>query len=349
MSTNLQFVLDEFALESMAEIRSDQPAKDRMRYFDVVLEGSTETNSVLLQKLYSDVLSRSNIDYGAIPDSRGTLTRYAEYKTISTAMGQLNELFKGTDCDLLKLTNQFHDMIISCKKDYEFGYQFDIELIKVTYCNAVLTLHDLINLTILEYTKKMKKDAKIDFSMPRRKKRDSVLISGAESLLKSYTSGQWAKIIATMKKDPTATRHGVATEAGATAFTLKEAVTWVGALPTGLKVVAAVIIGTIVLLLGLRKIVYYFYYGRNKLSESIKQNKEFVETEIRIEKEEGASDNVVAKHKKLSEKLESLANWISVKSGHANKEAQKELSKSNSENYNASDFSNAGFGGSIEF
>lgn len=336
---------NDVVMEAMSEVRSAQPVNERMHYFDVVLEGTSETNAILLQKLYNDVLSRSNIDYGAIPDSRGILTKYKEYTMISDAMSKLNVLFKGIDCDELKLMNEFHDMIISCKKDYEFGYQFDIELIKVTYCNCVLVLHELINACVLAYTKKIRKDAKITFSIPKIQKKETLMIRGAKQLLKGYKSGQWAKMITEMKKDPISLKKtSVATEAGFD--------NWAGALdilPGWLKVVGAVIVGIIGLLFAIRSIVYYFYYGRTKISETLKQNKEFVETEIRNEKEEGFSEDTITKHQKLADKLASLADWISVKTGHADKEATKEISKSNAENYSASEFSNAGFGGKIEF
>ena len=341
-STNLQYQLPEIIMESFIDMRSAQPPAERLHYFDVALEGSAESNAILLQKLYTDILSKSNVDFGQIPDSQGALTKYKGYKMMEKSLSALNELFEGISCDEMKLTNKLHDMIIQCRKDYEMGYKFDVEIIKIAYCTSVLTLYEMINLCIMIYTKKMQTKAGISIDMAKVKKKNLLVIKGAKSILKSYESGQWAKMINEMKKDPsfmggaTLPSHvgnlGEAVKAGqaaANAFASAHPV-----LATGGKVIVAII----AVLAAIRILVYLAYSSAMSINDFIKNQKEFIDCEIRQEKEDGTSKKTIERHKKMSSRLESLSHWIEVRILKTDVDAQKNLKVSKTTNYSASDF-----------
>lgn len=358
MNLNMQSDLfsDEVVMESMNAMRLAQPPKERLHYFDTVMEGTAETNAILLQKLYTDIISRSNIDFGSIPDSRGNLIKYKEYPLIQESMERLNILFEGVASEELTLMNKFHDMIISCKKDYEFGFSFDIEMIKLIYNVAVTTLYDLINICILSYTKKVRKDAGIEFDFGKIKKKDILVLKNAKSLLKSYQTGQWAKMMTSLKKDPrlfegsdTATISTEASLFGKQSLgeAVKAGVDFVKSLPKAITIPAAIITSIIIIFFAIRGLIYAFFCARIKMSDNLKIQKEFVDAAIRQEKEDGEPDVIVKKHTKLADRIQSLANFFEVKLLHSNSEAEKELEKSNQTNYKTSDFKNP-FGGNIE-
>jgi hypothetical protein len=102
--------LDNLALEAFVDIRNDQPPKDRLHYFDVVLESSEDTRGTLIQKLYVDIISKSNIDFGKIPDSKGDLTKYEYYNEISESIGALNKLVDSAKSDELAMLNNLFDI-----------------------------------------------------------------------------------------------------------------------------------------------------------------------------------------------------------------------------------------------
>ena len=351
-NTNLQNYLNAMTLESFAEIRSSQEPKDRLRYFDVVLEGSTESNAILLQKLYVDIISKSNIDYGQIPDSQGAFTNYQGYKQMSLAMGYLNKLFEGTSSNEIKLMNELHDMIIACRKDYEFGYKFGVEIIKTMYCVSVLTLYELINVCILKYTKRMRNDTFINLSFSDKKKKDIIVIRGAKSLVKGYKDGQWSKLMIEIRKNPEILKYGAAVPANEAGL---------GAAIAGFKTLAmahpavsipvGIVLAFITILVSIRLLVYWFYKGTSSIKESAKRQKEFVDFAISQDKAKGVSENIVNKEQKLSGRLGSIVNWIEVHILKTNKDAEKELEESNKENYAKKDFvsNQVGFGGNIEF
>lgn len=342
---------DEAALESFVEMRAAQPRSDRMHYFDVVLEGTQESNADIIQKLYTDIISKSNIDFGRIPDSRGNLVKYKEYPLMQQSMDRLNVLFKGKVSDELKLMNQMYDMIIKCKKDYEMGFTYDIEIIKITYNISVMTLYELINICILSYTKQMRKNAGIVFELGKMKKGDNIVLKNAQSLLKSYQSGQWNKIMSEVKKDRGMLNLKATEAIGDFGPMVAKGVTWLlGHKP--LAIIAAIVL----VFLGIRKLIYFFYSGSIKVKDYVDTQKEFVNATMNNERLEGVNDKVVSKRAKLLDKLESITSFIEGKIFRTNQKAQEELAKSNVENFHKPTFgdetsSPSGFGnaGNISF
>ena len=360
MNTGLERILmsDDCVMESLNSMRLAQPSKDRLHYYDIVMEGSTEANAILLQKLYTDIISKSNVDFGSIPDSKGNLTKCKEYPIMEQAMDRLNRLFEGTASDELKLMNQLNDMIISCRKDFEFGYSFDIEILKVTYCTAVMTLHEMISVCILEYTERMRKNAGIKFNFSSTKKKDILVIKTTRSLIKAYNNGQWQKMIGAFKKDPdlmsgSATEASVSFSGSITGMgfgdALKAAGNAIKSIPKFISIPVAIIAAIILIFILIRNLIYLFYCGSVSVRDYTKTEKELVDVVIRNEKEEGVSDKVISTHTKISDMLHSVANFIEVRILNNDKQAKKELEKSNKDNFQASDFKNPAFGGDIEF
>lgn len=347
---------DPAVLESFVEMRAAQPPRDRMHYFDVVLEGTQESNADLIQKLYTDIISKSNIDFGLIPNSKGNLVHYKEYPLMQQSMDRINQLFKGQVSDEVSLMNQVHDMIINCKKDYEMGFTYDIEMIKLTYNISVMTLYELINLCILSYTKRMRANAGIKFDLGKMKKNDNIIFKNAQSLLKSYQSGQWAKLMTQVKKDHSILSVKAPANEGITAAsTFGEIVAAAGSF-LGAHIPLTIVISLVAIFLGVRKLIYYFYSGSAKVKDYVDTQKEFVNATIVSEKNEGVDEKVVTKREKLLEKLDHVTRFIEGKIFRTNQKAKEEIAKSNVENFHKPNFGEApsqgnGFGsaGSISF
>ena len=348
---------DEGILEAFMDMRQAQPAKERLHYLDKVLEGSNQENAILLQKLYTDIISKSNIDFGSIPDSKGNILKYSEYKSMEAAISALNNLFEGKVSEDMKLLNGLHDMIISCRKDFEMGYNFDIEIIKIIYCTAVTSLHEMISLCVFEYTEKMRKTAGVNFNFANTKKKDILVLKNVRSLLKSYEKGQWKKMMDAFRKDPNLMKAGVANE-GLIDFSVTANAAGIGKTIAGaghaitnspLFIPVAVIAAFILLFIIIRNLIYVFYCGAVSLRDYINVEKEIVDVAIKNESQNGTSAEVVKKHSRISDKLHSIANFIEVKILNSDKQARKELEKSNRENFSSSDFSNQAFGADMEF
>ena len=352
-NTSLKPYLNEYALEAFFDMREDQKPCDRMRYMDAVLEGSVETNASLIQKLYTDILSRSNIDFGRIPESQGALTKYKDYKLMVEAIDDINRLYEGKPSQDVTDMNKLHDIIISCRKDYEFGYKFDVGIIKISYCVAVMSLYEMINICILGYTRQMRKDSGIEFDFRKIRKKDVIVVRGARSLIKCYESGQWARMVNDCKKDPGLFATAPATEAGFLGFdtvghAIAAAQTAHPVIFTSVVVVAA-IIGVLV---AIRALVYFFYHNTNRIKNYIDTQKEFVDAYTRTEMDSGAKADVVEKHSQLSDKLQGMANYIEVRILKSDSDAKKDMAKTNATVYTKSEITQASpssLGGDIEF
>jgi hypothetical protein len=270
-------------------------------------------------------------------------------------MDRINQLFQGVASDEVTLMNQLHDMIVNCKKDYEYGYTYDIEIIKLTYCTAVTSLYEMINICILAYTKKMREDAKIEFDFAKVKKKDILILNNVKSLLKSYRDGQWAKTMNALKKDPhLLDTEQQATEAGifgkeTLGSVVKGAVDFVGKMPKIVTIPVAIVAGLIALLVIIRNLIYVFYSGSIKIKNYVETQKEFVDLAIQQEKEDGEADAVIKRHTKLADRLASIANFIEVKILNTDKKAKEEIMNSNKENYSTANVNKPAFGGNIEF
>lgn len=347
---NLRYQLSDIAMESFYDMRNAQPAKDRLHYLDVVLEGSTETNAMLLQKLYTDIISKSNIDYGQIPDSQGVLTHYSGYKLMAESMDKINALFKGSNIEEVTMMNKLHDIIISCRKDYELGYKFNIEIVKIAYCTSVMTLYELINICILLYTKKLRNSKGIEFEFKTAKKKDLIIYRGAKAIIKSYESNQWTKMMNEFKKNPDFMGIGnnnVATEAsnrpiGSMYESIKNA-------PVAIKVIGAIAIACISVFVGIRWVIYHFYNGACKIKDWSRNQQEFVDFIADQDATNGVETGKVEKEKGLANKLKSLADFIEVRILKTNADAKQDLADSDKGNYSTAEFKNIGFGGNIEF
>lgn len=365
---NIRMYLDDYAMESLVEMRMDQPSKDRLHYFDTVMEGSVESNALLLQKLYMDIISHNSIDYGNIPESQGALIKYKDYKIMSEAIDALNRLFAGVKCDEVDMMNQLHDLIIAQRKDFEFGYHFDIEIVKISYCVSVLTLCQMINICILAYTKQLRKNGAIEFSFNKVKKKDVIVLRGAKALIASFTSGEWGRMINQMKKDPTMMKVPQVVETPSPAneadgyLDMAESIgKAISAKISGLSIssrlgafgkTAAIAAGVVATFLALRQLVYFFFKGSDRLKKWLENQRDFVDTVAKQEKESGAAEITIKKHEKLASRLGHLADWIEIHILKSNSDAKKALSESNRENFSKNDFkSSVGFGSgsNIEF
>ena len=347
MEVSLRNVLSTEAMEGMIELRNSQPSEERLHYFDVALEGTAESNATLLQKLYQDIISKSAIDFGQIPDSQGKLIKFKDYKIMSEAMECINKLFNGVESKEVDMMNRLHDQIITLQKDFAFGYQFDIDIIKIVYCTSVMSLMDMINLCICAFTQYMRNQSNVLIGFTKVKKKDLAIIQTVNSLLKSYESGEWNRLMNTLKKDPSMRAVSPATEglsedikiagdlitkAGGTVKNIVggTAFNWLKKFPqTAGGKVTIIVAALIMLFFAVRKGIYYFFHGRKKVSDWMKNEKEFLKACHDTEINNGSESITTEKKQKLAARLERLSDKIAVSTVSANSDAIKSMTKEN--------------------
>ena len=312
------FLVDDIVIEGITTLFNDQISSNKYKYMEIAKESvlNPEGKSKMIQKLYADIISKSNIDYGKIPLSKGNLTGYEYYENLSQTLSILNSLLEGKKVEELTLTNKLHDLIITCRSDYEMGFKFDIEFIKLTYNTLVMTLYDMINLCIVAYVDYLKEVKHVEFQFKTFKRSDRMVIKAAKDFIKSYEKGEWIKIIAYFKKN--------SSNFVGTLLTL-------ATIPTPVAIGAGIVLGFVALLFSIRTLIYLYYSSAMKLNQYIKIQSEFLK--VSIDSSSNDEGNSLDKQKRLLENLNSITSLIETKILKTEKDASKEIKESNSTNF----------------
>lgn len=298
-----------------------QPPKDRLHYREIAMEAvaiNPAGKSKMVQKLYQDIVSKRNINFGNIPDSKGNLTAYQEYESIASAIEILNTLIDPKKVKSLQLLNDLNAQMINLRSDFELGFKMNIDIIQLTYNTLVLALHELVMINILAYTEYLKDTNQVDFTFRKTKGTDTFIIKYVDQFLTSVKKGEWAKLMEGYKKDQKAL-VGVFTFAATTKVKI----------PVAVKVIAA-IIGLFILLKALRYGVYYFYCKAADLEWTIGETKKFLEAaQNDAQNSQKASD----RQSKMYNFLSSVSSVIQSKILKTNAKAEGEMEKSDSNTF----------------
>ena len=347
-------------IESNLSFINAQPAADRLKYKAVLEASDPAGRAALVANLYEFCVRPNDIDYGKIPDSRGNILKLHGYSTTSKAIELLNELMKmdGTMSEI-KILNDFHDMLLNCRSDFEYGFKYDIRLIRTLYCNMVLSLYELIDMCIVSYSEFVKNQKMQKPAIRPQRKTDTVLMRSIRGYLASYKSGEWAKAMKALK-DPKVASVGesylqmefnaMANE-DATAMEetakynkashLSDIITGIGngmrndqgkiALPY--KILLGVV-GFVALLNFLRWGIRWFMRKSASVSSYLERQAELLRDASEAESSSGMSTQKQdEKRQKWYVKLHNMAEFINNKILKVNAKAEEDIMKDTKENY----------------
>lgn len=298
------------ALEGFIELRSYQDPSDRRKYLDAAMESTLNAASraKLVQQLYTDILSKKNIDFGEIPKSKGDITKYVNYKEMLASIEALKSLFGDKPPVEMKYLEALHNNVITHKADFVFGFNTYNELIILNYNLLVSTILELINYNIVTYANYLKEVRNVDFDFSKGKV-TSPLIKYAENYVKAFSNGDWDKMMVNLKKDGS--------------NLLGEVTDIVLDNPILLGIIA--VIGVLLIT---RNLIYFFYNRAAKFSDYLQNQRAFLE--YNMNRESAGYD----KQKDLSDKLLAVSNFIEAKILKTQNAAAKDISESSSKNYN---------------
>lgn len=318
---------DHIVMDAINDFMIDQSPRDRLHYKDIALEAmlSPAGKSKMIQQLYVDIVSKNNIDFGKIPLSKGDITSYEYYDAMYKSIETLNVLFQGKKIEELDLMNKLHDTIITLRGDFEFGFKFDIEILKVTYNLLVLSLYDMINICIVAYTNYLKEVKATEFKFKTFKKENVLIIKFVKDFIKSYEKGEWTKMMLAWKKNPS----NLLGSLGAIASS--------GAAAGVVSASAITIISILSFLLIVRGMIYVYYNSSMRISQYAKINAEFLKNSIKISNDNTASS--LEKQNKMLNMLESVSDFIETKIIKTNHDAKKDLVESNKTDFNSKELS----------
>ena len=342
-------------IESNLSFINAQPAADRLKYKAILEASNPAGRASLVANLYEFCIRPNDIDYGKIPDSRGNILKLQGYATTSKAIELLNELMKidGTMSEI-KILNDFHDMLLNCRADFEYGFKYDIRLIRTLYANMVLCLYELIDMCIVSYSEYVKNEKMTKPAIRPQRKTDNVLLRSVRGFLASYKNGEWAKIMKALK-DPKVASAGesyiqmefnaIANESGSKNFDRFSKMTdVVSAIKNqidseGLKVsipfkILIGVTGFVALLNFARWVVRWFMRKSASVSSYLERQSELLRDAAEAESASGASTKTQdEKRQKWYIRLHNMAEFINNKILKINPKVEEDIMKDSRENY----------------
>ena len=383
-------------MENLRDMMLHQIGKDKFGYVDIVTEGVASTGDgsyQLLSKLYNEVSKIEQVDFGTIPDSKGDITKYKYYTVLSDSIKIITELTKSSskknhNVDSL---NKLHSILLQSRNDFTWGYKSNNFIIISTYNTMVKSLHEMINVGIVEASSSLREKAsgKPDKVMSKNKIRS--IVNNTDNFIKLYESGQWKtlmnafkssgheKILESLTKndneeyDPVyedlraSFSFGVDTARNATDAinntakninlfnsardsikntwksgkteipkALGNAKNWMNAGHSGLKKTGAVVAALIALLMIIRKAIYLFFNKAGDVRDSIKDQTEFIKASIANENDpNGKTPTGLKVYQNSINKIADVIDYNILKS---EKEADKDIEKSDAEDFNPGSF-----------
>lgn len=345
---------NDIIMESFHDMMIAQEGKDKIKYIDAVTEafGNPTKQANLLNKLFKEVQKIEEIDFGKIPDSKGDLTKYVYYNQMYQCIEVLNNLVEDHPTPNLTSMNKLHQILLSARPDFTFGYRTDNFVIISTYNLMVTTLYEMINVCIVDATEYLR--AKLSMSTPTAKQMRWVAKT-ANQYIKMYENGQWSTLMKTFKSNGNSIM--VANEADtddARVNLIDSAVGLVGKLKgASTKVIdgfknipgsAKVVVILITLFVILRKAIYYFITGAGKLSDRLKNNIAILKASTSAE----SAPTALEKQKWMLTKMENLSDTIDYKIVKSEKAAEVEMKKADREEFNPQEINNIS-GSDFEF
>lgn len=189
-------IQNDIITEQLHAIAMDQPVSERAHYVETVLEALDKngSESALLYQLFKELDKVNDVEFGKVPDSKGDITRYAYYDHLSKCIEVLSG-FEGAD-NIPNITrmNKLHNILLNYRADFEFGFKRDIVLITTFYNTIAVELCAMIDLSISDYTNYLKLSFN-DRNNGKFNRKDSVVISQVDSIIKIFESGQWSTIM----------------------------------------------------------------------------------------------------------------------------------------------------------
>lgn len=271
-------------------------------------------NNTMVSNLYKSAIEKAHIDFDDIPQSKGDVTRYLGYKSLTQSIEILKEISSKNDTKIpeLEIVENALNNIVMYREVFEKGFRLNKEFVELQYNTLVYACVESVSVLISSYVDFVKRPDKIDFVIVKDPKRGgSVSIQNLEKFNLTVKKGDFSK-----------TMNAVVNSG-------KEGLIGVDDI-----IIPALILGGVISLVPMiRELMFLFYYSRMKVSDYLKQQAALIE----INKQSVLSSSVSIKEKnailkKQNEKihsLQALSDRIKVDKVMSENKSNVEISKQN--------------------
>ncbi len=344
---------DDIVMENLQDLMLTQENKDRIGYIDSALEAMANPakQAELLNKLFKDIQDVESIDFGKIPDSKGDITKYIYYPQMYQCIDILTKLFEGNPSENAAIMNKLHNILLTARGDFTFGFRIDNYLVKNVYNIMVTTLYELISICSIDATEYLRAKLSIDHNSSNNVIKKNRWVSKiASQFIHMYESGQWSTY---MKSIKSGNNILPASEASIDFHAdLNDAVSSANGIMGKLKDIKknysfndiknsamtafsshkfiSIVVILIAILFIARNAIKYFIKASGKLSDRIKTTTEIIKINAAAERIPSALE----KQKFVLDKLEKINDTIEYSIIKSENAAKKSIEKDNREDYN---------------
>ena len=271
----------------------------------------------LTSKLYDLIIDKvDDIDYGAIPESKGDITKIENYDqtlqcidVITDILKQYNQKTTSIDTIRTALNN-----IVDRKEMFEKGFRYNIEFVMVTYCTMTLSIVSAVSFlitTCIDFIKDPSSDS-FEVSIDRTalaKSKDNLLFNNLQKFNSSVSKGEFDKAMDYLINE------NVKKLSGMTAAYIVGGV--------ALTIIALNIIPII------RELIFFFYYSRTRISDYFEIQAELLEINAYNVQNNPTIDKnkrktIYQKQTKIAERFRNIANKVAVKVKKGELEVEKD-------------------------
>jgi hypothetical protein len=255
-------------------------------------------NNAMVTDLYKSALEKGHVDFEDIPVSRGDITKYSGYKSMTDTLALLTDIATKSSMKIKEIgtIETAINNIISFRDHFTKGFALEKQFIIVLYNSLVYACVEATSLIISSYVDYVKRPDKVEFELISIKHGpNSVCINNLEAFNKAVKSGEANK-----------TLHYIINSE-------KQSIVGVDDV-----IVPALIIGGLVLIVPvIRELIFYFYYSRMKVSDYLKQqaallelNKAMVEVNASLTQKQ--KQEILQKQQERIQMLKSMSEKIQV-------------------------------------
>ena len=281
---------------------------------------AVKNRGAMVNQLYKSVITNAKtIDFGAVEKSKGNVMALQGWKTTEKAIDTLSNLLP--DSKEVKLLTEMHDTLVQTRADFEFGYKYDVELIKTLYCVMVFNMYELIDTCICVY------NAKVNGGHPPKHK---YAVKTAQQYLQLVKTGEWNRIMKAFKGDSkthvakeSVEIYGSRSEPLDDDITVLEAAQLLTDVLTVFAVPIGVVFGLVTLLFGVRSLIAFFFRKSAEMSSYLHNQADLLDNIT--EADHTMTDEQKAKVMRNRNRVVSLAAFIDTKILKAEQEADKDV------------------------
>lgn len=222
-------------------------------------------------------------------------------------------------------------MMTACKKDFEYGFKYDIEIIKILYGYMVEAYYELMNIIILNYSIPMTLPATRISNNPMYYN-DTTVYKSCNTILDLYESGEWKKLMNSLKNSKVAAAESFAFDGSTGNFAIATvnddpfAVLEGDIIDTVIDFakVGVVVVGVVVtLFFAIRSLIAYFFRKMNSYKSHLENQATLLDTIAKTDSSLTPEQKEVIERRR--DKMQAKAAEISRKIFKADKEAKEDM------------------------